>query len=121
MNLSIPTALQGGGAYPSSEPAAVPVPKQDAAAVAVAVAQAVAPKPVADVAQVERALQKIKAAVQPMAQNLQFSMDESSGKSVVRVVDTTTHEVIRQIPSEEVLKMAQELDRMQGLLLRGKA
>lgn len=56
-----------------------------------------------------------------MAQNLQFSMDKSSGKTVVRVVDTSTQEVIRQIPSEEVLQMAQELDRMQGLLLRGSA
>ena len=71
--------------------------------------------------QMKQAFEKIKAAVAPMAQNLQFSMDESSGRTVVRVVDTSTKEVIRQIPSEEVLQMAQELDRMQGLLLRGKA
>ncbi|GAA5181597.1 hypothetical protein GCM10025771_28880 [Niveibacterium umoris] len=63
---------------------------------------------------VERALQEVKKAVDPMARNLQFSIDEDTGRTVVRVVDTATKEVIRQIPSEEVLAIAKALDNMDG-------
>jgi uncharacterized FlaG/YvyC family protein len=33
-------------------------------------------------------------------------MDQGSGRTVVRVVNPETQEVIRQIPTEEVLKLA---------------
>jgi flagellar protein FlaG len=59
--------------------------------------------------------------VQTMSSDLQFSVDESSGNSVVRVIDRATQEVIRQIPSEEMLAIARALDRLQGLLIRQKA
>ncbi|MFA7269339.1 MAG: flagellar protein FlaG [Sterolibacterium sp.] len=125
MSISIPTALRGGGNLPSAAsagPGSGAVATQNpGAAVAAALQAAATTQQQQSSQQVQQAYEKIKAAVAPMAQNLQFSMDESSGKTVVRVVDSSTQEVIRQIPSEEVLKMAQELDRMQGLLLRGKA
>jgi len=70
---------------------------------------------------VQQAMEKIKVAIAPVAQGLQFSMDEASGRTVITVVDSSTKEIIRQIPGEEVLRMAQELDRMQGVLLRQKA
>lgn len=38
--------------------------------------------------------------------NLQFSMDDESGKMVVKVMDAEKDEVIRQIPPEEVLALA---------------
>jgi len=63
---------------------------------------------------VERALQEVKKAVDPMARNLQFSIDEDTGRTIVRIVDTATKEVIRQIPSEEVLAIAKALDRANG-------
>ena len=53
--------------------------------------------------------------------NLRFSVDKSTGKTIVSVVDAETMEVVRQIPAEEVMKMARALDRMQGLLFNGKA
>lgn len=71
--------------------------------------------------QVKEAMQAIRRVVAPVAQSLQFSIDEATGKTVVRVVDASTQEVIRQIPSEEVLAIARALDRLQGLLLKGKA
>jgi flagellar protein FlaG len=71
--------------------------------------------------QVKEAVQEIRRVVTPVAQSLQFSIDEATGKTVVRVVDSATQEVIRQIPSEEVLAIARALDRLQGLLLKGKA
>lgn len=71
--------------------------------------------------QVQQAVEQIQRVVALMAQNLQFSIDKSSGKTVVRIVDSETQEVLRQIPSEEVLAIARALDHMQGLLLNGKA
>ena len=124
MSISIPMALQGGGNPPAASAGtgsvAVSMPRPDAAVVAAL--QAAAPPPQqATSEQVKQAFEKIKIAVAPVAQNLEFSMDQTTGRTVVTVVDTSTKEVIRQIPSEEVLQMAQELDRMKGILLRGKA
>ncbi len=48
-------------------------------------------------------------------------MDDSTGKTVIKVVDSSTNELIRQIPSEEMLEIARALDRLQGLLIRQKA
>ncbi|MBS1140981.1 MAG: hypothetical protein H6R13_2434 [Proteobacteria bacterium] len=52
---------------------------------------------------------------------LSFSVDEASGVHVVRIVDTTTKEVIRQFPSEEAIQLAQALDKLQGLFVKDKA
>jgi flagellar protein FlaG len=40
---------------------------------------------------------------------------------VVSVVDSNTHEVIRQMPSEETLAIARAISRLSGLLLDEKA
>src|SRR5688572_28340513 len=53
--------------------------------------------------------------------NLRCSVDNSTCRTSVRVVDSKTMEVERQIPAEEVMKMARALDRMQGLLFNVKA
>ena len=52
---------------------------------------------------------------------LQFSIDEDTGKTVVKVVDMATDQVIRQIPSEEVLAIAKALDKLKGLLIQQQA
>lgn len=52
---------------------------------------------------------------------VEFSIDEDSGNTVVKVVDTSTKEVIRQFPSEEMLAIAKALDKIQGLLIKQKA
>lgn len=91
-----------------------PVPSASAAAPG---APAVAPAP----AQVEQAVRSISKAIQPISRNLHFSIDEATGHTVVRVVDTETGNLIRQIPTQEALDIARVLDRMQGLLLNDKA
>jgi flagellar protein FlaG len=53
--------------------------------------------------------------------DIMFSMDDTTGMTVVKVIDRNTKDVIRQIPSQEMLEMAQALDRLQGLLLKQKA
>jgi uncharacterized FlaG/YvyC family protein len=46
-----------------------------------------------------------------------FSVDSELGRPVVRVVDSTTHEVIRQIPNEVALRLARNLNNLQDQML----
>ncbi|MBX9894417.1 MAG: flagellar protein FlaG [Nitrosomonas sp.] len=71
--------------------------------------------------QVKQAVQKIQGTVNNLAQNLQFSIDEDTGKTIIKVMDVHTEEVIRQIPTEEAVEIARTLDKVQGLLFNGKA
>lgn len=71
--------------------------------------------------QVDQAMQEMKKALTPVARNLQFSVDDETGRTVVKIVDSTTQEVIRQMPSEELLAITRALDKFSGLLLKQKA
>ncbi|MBU1191900.1 MAG: flagellar protein FlaG [Gammaproteobacteria bacterium] len=70
---------------------------------------------------VEQAVNQMNQFVQTLNRDLQFSVDEDSGRTVVKVLDTETKEVIRQIPSEELLRMATYLTDGGGLLLKVQA
>jgi flagellar protein FlaG len=63
--------------------------------------------------QVEFAVSKLSEFVQIGNRQLNFSVDEGSNKLVVKVTDLESGEVIRQIPSEEVLKLSERLQEMQ--------
>jgi flagellar protein FlaG len=56
-----------------------------------------------------------------VSNDLEFAVDTSSGRTVLRVIDASTKQVIRQFPSEEVLAITRAIDRFQGLLLKEKA
>ena len=53
--------------------------------------------------------------------SLQFSLDQTSGKMIVKVTDKKTGELLRQIPSEDMLKIAESLDQLRGLFINEKA
>lgn len=55
------------------------------------------------------AVSQINDYVQNLQRNLQFTVDEATGKDVVTVIDSESKEVIRQIPSEEALELARRL------------
>lgn len=71
--------------------------------------------------EVKRAADILNRVAQALSRDLEFSLDQSSGKMVVRVVDTQTHELIRQIPSEEALAISKAIDRLQGIIVHQKA
>ncbi len=52
------------------------------------------------------ALAQIESYLSSSQRALQFRMDEASGRAVITVTNPATGELIRQIPSDEVLKMA---------------
>lgn len=78
------------------------------------------PQP-APAAELSAAVERLQSAAQSMARNLLFSVDEDTGKTVVKVIDSNTDEVIRQIPSEEFIALSKSLGQLQGLLLRQEA
>ncbi|MBS0372157.1 MAG: flagellar protein FlaG [Proteobacteria bacterium] len=70
--------------------------------------------------QLAQAVNQIQDVIKQTAQSLQFSIDKDTGTTVVKVVDTESKKVLRQIPSEEVLAIAKALDKLQGLLVKQK-
>jgi hypothetical protein len=48
------------------------------------------------------------------SQGIEFSIDSTSHRIVVKVVDQSNNQVIRQIPSKEALAIADSLDESQG-------
>lgn len=52
---------------------------------------------------------------------LQFTVDKATGRHVVKVTDSATNEVIRQIPSEDVLRLSKAIDDFKGLLVKDSA
>jgi flagellar protein FlaG len=71
---------------------------------------------------VSAAVKKMNDAMTSSSQSLQFSIDEDSKDIVVKVIDQSTKEVVRQIPSKEALQIAKSIDKMQqGLLINHTA
>lgn len=60
----------------------------------------------------QQAVEDVETFVQGQARNLAFSVDDETDRSIVTVRDSSSGDVIRQIPSEEVLQLA---DRIQSL------
>jgi flagellar protein FlaG len=79
------------------------------------------PAAAAPASQLDDALHNINKSMQSLSQEIQFSIDPDSERTVVKVVDQRTQEVIRQMPSVEALEIAKALDRLQGLLIRQQA
>ncbi|WP_417777708.1 flagellar protein FlaG [Stutzerimonas xanthomarina] len=70
---------------------------------------------------VGQAVEQIRTQVQSLQRNLNFSVDDSTGEVVVQVVDGDSGKVVRQIPSEDILRLAERLDEMRSLLFEAKA
>ncbi len=72
-------------------------------------------------ADLEKAVTDIREFVQAAQRSLDFSIDDSTHRVVVKVIATDSGEVIRQIPSETALKLAQNLSSASHLLFDDKA
>lgn len=70
---------------------------------------------------VEDAVIAIQSFVQSIRRDLNFTLDDSSGRVVVKVTDGASGEVIRQLPSEEALRLAESLEEVRSLLFKAEA
>lgn len=119
LNSSGPSTAAGNAAalaeYASkvaAPPAAAPAPSAPAPGAA---------KPAPTRAALDQAVENLNKFTQMAARDLRFSVDEQTGRTVVKVVDVATDTVLRQIPNEEALALSHMLDKMHGLLVRDQA
>ncbi|MFN3566730.1 MAG: flagellar protein FlaG [Burkholderiaceae bacterium] len=103
-----------------------PAIRRDAAVPAAPSAQQTAAREAADRAaseQLRRAMAEASRRLAQKASELTFEFDEDTRRVIVKLVDTRTREVLRQIPSEEALAIARALqdDVTAGALLRAEA
>ena len=83
----------------------------------------VAPKPIEIKFDQAQATKNLKEAVSLLnkqmadtGRGLGFSYDESKASAVIKVSNINTGEVVRQIPSEDVLRIAHKIDDLKGIL-----
>ncbi len=63
-----------------------------------------------------RYAEEIQGRLDKMGSNLQFSVDEKTESVVFKFTSKTDGEVIRQIPSEQILELRGKLDDLLGLI-----
>lgn len=114
INAGSPSAVAGSTARPV-EPTTKPAPATERAQ---AFEQA-ARQPSGE--ELGNAVADLNKMAQAAAQGVRFSVDEETGRTVVKVVDTQTDKVLRQIPTVEALKLWRSIEQMQGVMLRDKA
>jgi len=72
-------------------------------------------------AQVKKAVEHINASLKTDNQSVEFTIDQSSKRVVVKVIDPATNQVIRQVPTEEVLEMSKMLGKKLGSIINQQA
>jgi flagellar protein FlaG len=71
--------------------------------------------------EVRRSAEKVKEAISQLNRGIRFEIDESTHTIITKIVDKNTNEVIRQIPPQEVVKIAQRLKQSSGVFVNLKA
>jgi len=106
-----------GGAGPQTYVAPDPIGVAGYAAPAKAASVAPTPTP----QHVQAAIGEANKTMKAIDAAIQFVVDPETKMTVIKIVDTANNTVLRQVPTQEMLEIAQALDRMQGLLFSQKA
>jgi len=64
---------------------------------------------------------ELNSLVRELHRELHFSVDDESGETIIKVVDRETDEVVRQIPSEDVVRLRQRLQEAAGAIFQDSA
>ncbi len=67
------------------------------------------PAQVVDTADISETVTEINDIIRSVQRDLAFNIDEDSGRTIIRVIDSESGELIRQIPSEDFLAIATHL------------
>lgn len=74
-----------------------------------------------------KVVKQVNTAFQDEKRSIQFSIDDESGRTVIKVLDSSTGKEIRQFPSEDILEISRNItaqlnkkDVTSGVLLPGK-
>ncbi len=71
--------------------------------------------------QLKAAIKSVQEYIEPINNALEFSMNDDTNQMVVKIIDRDTKEVIRQMPSEEMIAIAKALDSIKGLFVKQNA
>lgn len=66
---------------------------------------------------VEKIISDINTQLHSMHTELNFSIDKDTDRMVLKIINSKTDEVIRQIPAEEALRIASRLSKLLGLIV----
>lgn len=111
----IATSVSNAGSISTRSPVSGGASERPPAAPAVEAAFEPAQRTASKLEQTQMAIERVKQSIKPaLANTLEFEIDQSTGKTVVKITDITTNSLVRQIPSEEMLIIAHALDNMQG-------
>jgi flagellar protein FlaG len=69
---------------------------------------------------IDTAVNNLNNIVQNIQRDLNFRVEEESGKVIVTVLDSKTEEVIRQIPAEHVLAISENIENLKGILFSAR-
>ena len=75
----------------------------------------------ADPAELKQRVDELNAAMKVHASSIEFSVDEDSGRTIVKLVDTENDTVLRQYPSKELLAISKEIDKFKGMFVKTQA
>jgi len=64
----------------------------------------------------QAAIEHLNKQLASSGRNLGFTMDDVLNRPIVKVTNTQTGELVRQIPSDAVIKVAHTLEELKGLL-----
>jgi flagellar protein FlaG len=73
-----------------------------------------------DQSQLNKYTEKLSKVMEILNHSIRFAVDDDSDRMIVKIVNSETNEVIRQIPPKEVLQLMHRLDQMVGLMLDEK-
>ena len=74
-----------------------------------------------DMEVLERGIEKINQNIKIFNTKLSFSIDKLTGRTVIKISDMESEEVIREVPPMEFLKIAAKLSEVFGLIIDRKA
>lgn len=68
------------------------------------------PAPPIEVPKIESVTKQIDSFLRSFGRSINFRVDPGSGQMIVSVIDANTGEIIRQVPGEDALKLAQSIE-----------
>jgi flagellar protein FlaG len=71
----------------------------------------------ADKVYLNRAIERLKDAGDIFKRRLDFKVDDETNRVVVKVIDTETNKVVKEIPPEQLVRLAAKIQEMVGLLV----
>lgn len=68
------------------------------------------------VQEVSETVEALNSVMQQMERGISFQVDDQSGRQVIQVIDRDSGDVIKQMPSEDLLKLINHMQEMQNIL-----